>query len=112
MSNPSIPMSSSGSISGSYAPASSHTTFTPPATTISHPQQLRSDSPQVPAQQQQQQQGQFFAHSSNQAGSGLTQAGTAGLGKVDYDQAGIDFVLTYDNPSMAYPSPPPANRGQ
>ncbi len=25
---------------------------------------------------------------------------------LDYDQAGIDFVLTYDNPSSAYMSPP------
>jgi hypothetical protein len=25
---------------------------------------------------------------------------------VDYDQAGIDFVLTYDDPSKAYMSPP------
>jgi hypothetical protein len=26
---------------------------------------------------------------------------------VDYDQAGIDFVLTYRDPSQAYMSPPP-----
>lgn len=38
----------------------------------------------------------------------LTQQATAEKG-LDYNQAGIDFVLTYDKPSSfrAYPSPPP-----
>lgn len=40
----------------------------------------------------------------------LTQRVTAEKG-VDYNQAGIDFVLTYDKPSplRAYPSPPPTD---
>lgn len=31
---------------------------------------------------------------------------------VDYDQAGIDFVLTYDHPSQAYIQHPPHHPGQ
>jgi hypothetical protein len=115
MSNPSIAISSSGSVSGSYAPASSNTSaFSPPATSASHQQHLHSLSPQghgqQQRQQQQQQQGQIYQTSSTQPGPGLTQPGALGQSKIDYDQAGIDFVLTYDNPSTAYPSPPPAER--
>ncbi|KAI1083327.1 hypothetical protein F5B20DRAFT_577705 [Whalleya microplaca] len=98
-SNPSLGYASSGSISGSYAQGS-NTAYTPPLTSVSTapsasassqamgiPQQARSTS-QQPLHQQQQ----------------------SGQGRVDYEQAGIDFVLTYDNPdhpSKAYISPPP-----
>lgn len=86
ISNPSMGYTSSGSISGSYAPASS-SAFTPPMTSIS-------SLPSV-------------------AGSAMM---GAHMGQqhpvqsvVDYDQAGIDFVLTYElpvDPSKAYMSPP------
>jgi hypothetical protein len=80
--NPSVGYTSSGSISGSYAPGSAG--YSPPPhtsipTSISPPNMNGSRS----MASQQIQQG------------------------VDYDQAGIDFVLTYANPSNAYMSPPP-----
>ncbi|KAI8632286.1 hypothetical protein F5Y19DRAFT_358410 [Xylariaceae sp. FL1651] len=72
ISNPSMGYTSSGSISGSYAPGSS-SAFTPPLTSIST----------VPSVQ------------------------SLGMGQqhpvqscVDYDQAGIDFVLTLEKPCM------------
>jgi hypothetical protein len=75
--------SSSGSMSGSYAtgsqglsPAGGNQAYTT-ATSISPPQGS----------------GRSFAQQQRQLGT-------------DYDQAGIDFVLTYD-PSRAYMSPPP-----
>ena len=73
---------SSGSISGSYAPGSQ--SFSPPPThsSTSNPQS------------------QQYA-----AGNGTQQLHQG----VDYDQAGIDFVLGYANPSRAYLSPPPNN---
>ncbi|KAI1156140.1 hypothetical protein F4825DRAFT_345768 [Nemania diffusa] len=77
ISNPSMGYTSSGSISGSYAPASS-SAFTPPMTSIS-------SLPSV-------------------AGSAMM---GAHMGQqhpvqsvVDYDQAGIDFVLTLEKPCM------------
>ncbi|KAI1213869.1 uncharacterized protein F4807DRAFT_456414 [Annulohypoxylon truncatum] len=82
---------SSGSISGSYAPGSSNTAYTPPLTsTMSSPPSMSVSSQGQQRQQQQQQQ--------------------PGQNRVDYEQAGIDFVLTYENPddpSKAYISPPP-----
>lgn len=89
---------SSGSISGSYAPGSSNTAYTPPLTSISSPPSMSVSSqgiggqPQARSLSQQQQQHQ------------------SGQSHVDYEQAGIDFVLTYENPddpSKAYISPPP-----
>lgn len=83
--NASTGYTSSGSISGSYAPGSS--TYSPPPNGNSNPN-FHSASPTNdmngrPLNQRQVQPG------------------------VDYDQAGIDFVLTYGNPSKAYMSPPP-----
>ncbi|KAI1409749.1 hypothetical protein F5Y13DRAFT_193012 [Hypoxylon sp. FL1857] len=78
---------SSGSISGSYAPGSSNTAYTPPLTSISSPP----------------------AMSVSSQGRSLSQQQPAQT-RVDYEQTGIDFVLTYDNPddpSRAYISPPP-----
>lgn len=78
---------SSGSISGSYAPGSSG--YSPP--------------PQPNSQ--------FHSASSPDGGrSGRSLVHQQGQPGVDYDQAGIDFVLTYANPanpSKAYMSPPP-----
>ncbi|KAI1266769.1 hypothetical protein F5Y18DRAFT_425317 [Xylariaceae sp. FL1019] len=85
ISNPSMGYTSSGSISGSYAPGSS-SAFTPPMTSISVP---------------------------SVAGSAQMMMGQQHPVQscVDYDQAGIDFVLTYElphvvDPSKAYMSPP------
>lgn len=80
--NTSTGYTSSGSISGSYAPGSS--SYSPPP------------------------QGGHQHHSASPpAGRSLVQQ--QGQPGVDYDQAGIDFVLTYANPanlSKAYMSPP------
>ncbi|KAI1757262.1 hypothetical protein F4782DRAFT_482033 [Xylaria castorea] len=78
ISNPSMGYTSSGSISGSYAPGSS-SAFTPPMTSIS-------SLPSV-------------------AGSAQMMGGHMGQqhpvqSVVDYDQAGIDFVLTLEKPCM------------
>ena len=76
--------SSSGSMSGSYAAGSQE--FTPPPQN-SHGSPANSLSP----------------HRVN----GRTLAQHQTQPAVDYDQAGIDFVLTYSDPSKAYMSPPP-----
>lgn len=84
ISNPSMGYTSSGSISGSYAPGSS-SAFTPPMTSISS----LPGAPQM-----------MGAHMGQQHPVQSV---------VDYDQAGIDFVLTYElpvDPSKAYMSPP------
>jgi hypothetical protein len=73
--------SSSGSMSGSYAAGSQG--FSPPPLT------KQSVSPPPGGMQ-----GRSVVQQQVQRG-------------VDYDQAGIDFVLTYRNPSQAYMSPPP-----
>ncbi|KAI0385821.1 hypothetical protein F5Y04DRAFT_244732 [Hypomontagnella monticulosa] len=73
---------SSGSISGSYAPGSSNTAYTPPLTSISSPPSMSVSSqgqPQARSAQPSQQPGQNH---------------------VDYEQAGIDFVLTLERPCM------------
>lgn len=85
--NPSNGYTSSGSISGSYTPGSqsvsplhaphAHGRFQGPPPTLGGSTNGRSMA------QQQVQQG------------------------LDYDQTGIDFVLTYENPARAYMSPPP-----
>ncbi|KAI1329649.1 hypothetical protein F5Y16DRAFT_397299 [Xylariaceae sp. FL0255] len=83
ISNPSMGYTSSGSISGSYAPASS-SAFTPPMTSISTVPSVASSTMMMGQQHPVQ-------------------------SCVDYDQAGIDFVLTYElpvDPSKAYMSPP------
>ncbi|KAF3063876.1 BZIP-type transcription factor [Daldinia childiae] len=72
---------SNGSISGGYGAGSSNTAYTPGMTSISSPNSMTASSSQGLGGQQKQ------GH------------------HVDYEQAGIDFVLTYDNPddpSKAY----------
>ena len=75
--------SSSGSVSGGYGTGTNSTGYTSPPTM----QHRGSVSHDVPISQPQQ---------APQSNSGM-----------DYDQIGIDFVLTYANPSKAYMSPPP-----
>jgi hypothetical protein len=88
--NPSVGYTSSGSISGSYAPAS---TYSPPPQTHSSTPNTRYQSASPPDASTA---GRSLARQQAQQG-------------VDYDQAGIDFVLTYGNESSskAYMSPPP-----
>jgi hypothetical protein len=99
MSNPSIGYTSSGSVSGAAAPSSFTSAFTPP--------------PGGGAQHSgggaggQHQHHHHHYHSGQGSGSGAGGAGQQARNPlVDYDQAGIDFVLTYDDPSKAYMSPP------
>ncbi len=75
---------SSGSISGSYQSYSP-----PPQPQSATPNHRTASSPANGALN-----GRSMAHQQIQGG-------------VDYDQAGIDFVLTYADPSRAYMSPPP-----
>lgn len=83
---------SSGSISGSYAPGSQ--SYSPPPLTHSSNSnpQLQNPSP---------------SNVSMNGNSGRSMAQQQVQAGVDYDQAGIDFVLTYADPSRAYMSPPP-----
>lgn len=100
MSNPSIGYTSSGSISGAAAPSSYTSAFTPPAG--GGGQNARGTSPHQHGGG-----GHHRYHPSGQgsgSGAGADQQNRNPL--VDYDQAGIDFVLTYDDPSKAYMSPP------
>lgn len=76
--------SSSGSMSGSYAAGSQE--YTPP-----------------PHNSQGSPEGNLSPHRVNSRSLAQHQTQPA----VDYDQAGIDFVLTYNDPSKAYMSPPP-----
>ncbi len=90
-SNPSLGYASS-SVSPHHAPSSSHA-FTPPMTTISTVPSLHNLSHPMEGSIQMQ---------------GTTSQQLAPV-RVDYEQAGIDFVLTYDDPddpSKAYMSPP------
>jgi len=83
---------SSGSISGSYAAGSQ--SYSPPPLTHSsnsNPQYQNPSPPNIPRNGMS---GRSMAQQQVQPG-------------VDYDQAGIDFVLTYADPSRAYMSPPP-----
>jgi hypothetical protein len=85
----SVGYSSSGSISGSYAPGSQG--YSPqPMQSHSIPNFPGSASPDI----------DMNGHSRSIAQQQVQQG-------VDYDQAGIDFVLTYGDPSNAYLSPPP-----
>ena len=85
--NASVGYTSSGSISGSYAPGS-HTSSPPPQTYSSSNPGYSSASP------------------SDVGTNGRSMAQRQVQRGVDYDQAGIDFVLTYADPSKAYMSPP------
>ncbi|KAI1504456.1 hypothetical protein F5X99DRAFT_372481 [Biscogniauxia marginata] len=82
ISNPSLGYTSSGSISGSYAPGSSTTAYTPPLTSIST----------VPS----------MTNSGQLMGGAPSQSLGQQQGGVDYDQAGIDFVLTLEKPCMEH----------
>ncbi len=77
---------SSGSISGSYAPGSS---YSPPPQTYSSTPNTQYQSSASP-----------FGSNDRSVAQQQVQPG------IDYDQAGIDFVLTYANPPKAYQSPP------
>lgn len=85
--NTSVGYTSSGSISGSYAPGSQ--SYSPPPPTNSN--------------------SNFQNGASAMGMNGRSMAQQQVQQGVDYDQAGIDFVLTsvYANPSKAYMSPPP-----
>ena len=96
--NSSYGPSSSGSISGSYAQPSESTRFSPPrpgggSVPDAHQQRLSPAANSNPMQQRN------MAQLPNN--------------RVDYDQIGIDFVLTYDSQGRPirvpapYPSPPP-----
>ena len=90
--------SSSGSISGSYRPASDSTDLSPP------PPNGRSQQFTPPTSQQ-----QGLGHPPH-INPSMSQLPT---NRFDYDQIGIDFVLTYDSQGRPmqipapYPSPPP-----
>jgi hypothetical protein len=81
---------SSGSISGSYAPGSQ--SFSPPPTHSNTNTQFQQSS---------------LANANGTHGRSTAQQQVQP--GVDYDQAGIDFVLGYADPSRAYMSPPPHN---
>jgi hypothetical protein len=85
--NASVGYTSSGSISGSYAPGSQSNSPPPPQTYSSHAAKPN------------------YADASPSHGRSM--AGQQVQRGVDYDQAGIDFVLTYADPSKSYMSPPP-----
>ncbi|RYP60120.1 hypothetical protein DL769_008269 [Monosporascus sp. CRB-8-3] len=93
-SNPSFGYASS-SASGAHAPGSSHA-YTPPLISIPTAPSLSTSSQPIPG---------------NQVIHGTASQQLAPL-HADYEQAGIDFVLTYDDPddpddpSKAYMSPP------
>jgi hypothetical protein len=82
-----VAYSSSGSLSGSYAPGSQG--FSPPPHNPHNSPGNSSLTPPIGSMN-----GRSLAQQQTQQG-------------VDYDQAGIDFVLTYRDPSKAYMSPPP-----
>lgn len=92
--NSSYGPSSSGSISGSYRGASESTGFSPPPPSMSsQPNQAHN----------------MAAFQNNQ----MRNMAQLPSNRLDYDQIGIDFVLTYDshgnpiNLPGPYPSPPP-----
>ncbi|KAK3330790.1 hypothetical protein B0H66DRAFT_587100 [Apodospora peruviana] len=105
MSNPSIGYTSSASMTGSYAPASSNTSaFTPPplsaATTTG--QRIGGSGGGISPH------GVSHCHHQHSGqGQHLSSVGGAGGGQssnrnpnLDYEQAGIDFVLTLEKPCM------------
>lgn len=115
---------SSGSVTGSGAPPGSRNALTPPLTSQStapsltsqhhghqhgHQQQFHSLSmgQQIPQQQQPPPPQQHLGPSTGQQLRNITQQQTAQSRGLDYDQAGIDFVLTYDEPQKTYLAPPP-----
>ncbi|KAI1847392.1 hypothetical protein JX266_006617 [Neoarthrinium moseri] len=104
--SPSLGYTSSASVSGnSYAPGSAATAYTPPLTSQSTAPSLSASSHMVGIQQHQ--------HSHQRQHSRNVSQQQSLASRVDYEQAGIDFVLTYENPddpSKAYMSPPPLEK--
>jgi hypothetical protein len=85
--NASVGYTSSGSVSGSYAPGS--TSYSPPPLSQSsnlNPSNMQYNHGSPPE----------FGTSNNMNGRSMAQQQLQP--GVDYDQAGIDFVLTYGNP--------------
>jgi len=99
-SNLSVGYSASVAGSQSYpaAPSSNTTAFTPPMSGGANGQPGMSPN--------QGGSGHHHGHSHGQASGSATGAQQRNP-NLDYDQAGIDFVLTYDDPSKAYMSPNP-----
>ena len=112
MSNPSVGYASSASVTGSYAPApSSHTSaFTPPlsATNMVLPHSRGTGSAPSPQATTHAHTGPHSHHQHHYSGHGqhLGSGGSNAGGQaarnpnLDYDQAGIDFVLTLEKPCM------------
>lgn len=106
VSNPSGGYTASASPSGYSHTHGSRSVFTPPLTSKSTTASVSpsyapnsgSSHGNTPSGQQQQQHPQH--------GTSQHLPGQYGVNGVDYEQAGIDFVLTYDHPSKAYLSPP------
>lgn len=112
MSNQSIGYASSASASGSYVPAPSSNTsaFTPPlsATNMATPQGRSASSVPSPHGGPHHHQHQLSGQGQQYFGGGNSAGGHVGRNpNLDYEQAGIDFVLTYDDPSKTYMSPNP-----
>lgn len=105
MSNPSVGYTSSASVEGSYVPVSSNNTgaLTPPPLSASSAGHRGGGTSPHSA---------TYSHSQHRhqhSGPGHPSAGMGTAGQpnrnpnLDYDQAGIDFVLTYENPSKCWP---------
>ena len=100
MSNPSIGYTSSSSITGSCAAASSNTSaFTPPPPSVANAGHIVSPHGAAghPHRSHRHQ------HSGHEQLRALTQARPARNPNLDYEQAGIDFVLMYETPSSGTP---------
>ena len=105
MSNPSVGYTSSPSVTGSYAqaPSSNTSAFTPPLSATNMAQSHNATLSHSASHQQQQ---HHHRHQANHSGQGHNLGGIGVAGgqfdrnpPMDFDQAGIDFVLTYENPS-------------
>lgn len=101
ISNPSIGYASSTSGYGGGAPSSHTSAFTPPPHSA-NPIGGQSHAVARHPSHEHKHQPPHHGHSHSQGHGQNAQRNPA----VDYDQAGIDFVLTYENPSKAYMSPP------
>jgi hypothetical protein len=102
-SNPSIGYTSSVSMSGGYVPASSNTSlFTPPPLSANAMSQRGGGISPSSATS-----AHSHHHNQPRSGHGRQNSGAGAGGQpgrnpnLDYDQAGIDFVLTYENPLKA-----------
>ncbi|GAB1311434.1 hypothetical protein MFIFM68171_01644 [Madurella fahalii] len=103
ISNPSVGYTSNASMAGGYAPASSNTSaFTPPPLSANAMSQrgggISPNSATYPHSHHHNQPHPGPGHQS--AGSGAAGGQPVQNPNVDYDQAGIDFVLTLEKPCM------------